>query len=107
MTAAHIELETGRTHQIRKHAARHRMPVVGDRRYGDQWGNAWPRLALHADQLHFTHPKTGVRHCIQSPIPDDLASLWALAGLLMSHYCNSRPLLSQEVHWAVSFAPST
>lgn len=54
------ELETGRTHQIRRHAALAKMPIVGDRRYGDpahadmivaRYGI--DRLALHAGRLRF------------------------------------------------------
>ena len=57
-----IELETGRTHQIRVHMAAIKHPCVGDSMYG-----AYPKLAgklelhrqwLHATQLTFRHPKT-------------------------------------------------
>jgi len=80
MSAVHIQLDTGRTHQIRKHAAFHQTPLLGDRRYGAQWGCAWPRLALHAYRLEFTHPKTQKPISIQSPTPSDLKELWTLAG---------------------------
>jgi 23S rRNA pseudouridine1911/1915/1917 synthase len=74
---AEIELETGRTHQIRVHMAAIRHPCVGDRMYG-----ADPVLAaslgldrqwLHAVKLGFAHPADGHRVDYQSPYPADLA----------------------------------
>src|SRR5205085_4465048 len=47
---------TGRTHQIRVHAAEHGFPVLGDDLYG---GSPWPRLCLHAAELRLNHPVTG------------------------------------------------
>ncbi len=72
-----IELETGRTHQIRVHMAAHRHPCAGDPLYG-----AEPTLSarlglsrqwLHARQLSFDHPATGDRVTFTSPYPADLA----------------------------------
>ena len=56
-TAVSVELETGRTHQIRVQFASRKMPLVGDRRYGApaEFGNT---LALCATKLNFKHPKT-------------------------------------------------
>jgi len=53
-----IEAEplTGRTHQIRVHAAEHGFPVLGDILYG---GSPAPRVFLHAEELAFSHPVTG------------------------------------------------
>lgn len=48
--------ETGRTHQIRVHAAAQGCPILGDTLYG---GRNAPRLCLHAERLSFTHPATG------------------------------------------------
>jgi len=79
-TAARLVPHTGRLHQIRWHAAMAGMPVLGDRRYGEQAALEWPRLALHAEQLAFAHPLTGARLHIQAPIPDDLRTLWESAG---------------------------
>ena len=49
---------TGRTHQIRVHAAEHGFPILGDTLYG---GTPWPRVCLHATSLTLTHPKRGER----------------------------------------------
>ncbi len=72
-------LETGRTHQIRRHAADAGHPVLGDRRHGGAAGRAWKRLALHAESLGFRHPVTGEEVELVSELPDDLAPLVARA----------------------------
>ncbi len=73
-----VELETGRTHQIRVHFAAMRHPLVGDLAYG-----ADPTLAeraslarqwLHAVRLSFAHPVTGAEVTVESAYPEDLAS---------------------------------
>lgn len=59
---------TGRTHQIRVHAAHVdglNAPIVGDNLYGKRGR----RLMLHAESVQFTHPITNVRVTIYSPIP--------------------------------------
>ena len=72
-----VQLETGRTHQIRVHMSALRHPCVGDLTYG-----ADPTLAarlglqrqwLHAVRLAFEHPSTGQRVTFESPYPPDLA----------------------------------
>jgi 23S rRNA pseudouridine1911/1915/1917 synthase len=71
-----IELETGRTHQIRVHMAAQRHPCVGDTMYG-----ADPSLSarlglsrqwLHAHRLGFEHPRTREYVSFESPYPADL-----------------------------------
>lgn len=80
MTAVECTLHTGRTHQIRVHAALAGRPIIGDRRYGGDAGRRWPRLALHAWKLAFEHPISGAPVALTAPIPDDLRDLWKQAG---------------------------
>jgi 23S rRNA pseudouridine1911/1915/1917 synthase len=81
LSVLRVTLETGRTHQIRLHAAGAGFPVVGDRRHGGAAGRLWPRLALHAFELAFPHPRTGARVEVSAPIPEDLAPLIERAGV--------------------------
>jgi 23S rRNA pseudouridine1911/1915/1917 synthase len=67
-----VRLETGRTHQIRVHLAAIGLPVVGDPVYGAP-DPALGRQFLHATRLAFTHPFTGGRVEVESPLPADLA----------------------------------
>ena len=67
-----VRLETGRTHQIRVHLAAIGLPVVGDPLYGAP-DPALGRQFLHATRLAFTHPFTGERVEVESPLPADLA----------------------------------
>jgi 23S rRNA pseudouridine1911/1915/1917 synthase len=67
-----VRLETGRTHQIRVHLAAIDLPVVGDPVYGVP-EPALDRQFLHASRLAFTHPFTGERVDVESPLPNDLA----------------------------------
>lgn len=73
-TLVHIELETGRTHQIRVHLAYIHYPVVGDPEYGKKspWIN---RQALHAERLTLSHPRTQEIITWQSVVPEDLQQL--------------------------------
>ena len=77
-----VELETGRTHQIRVHFSALRHPLVGDLTYG-----ADPTLAarlemsrpwLHALELRFHHPATNMPLDFRAPYPEDLKSALAL-----------------------------
>lgn len=86
-----FRLETGRTHQIRVHAAYAGHALAGDPVYGGarrasaaalpEGGAAalaaFPRQALHAARLGFTHPASGARLVFDSPLPADLAGLVA------------------------------
>jgi 23S rRNA pseudouridine1911/1915/1917 synthase len=65
-----VELETGRTHQIRVHAAVLGLPVVGDHRYGREDDDDDGRLMLHAWRLGFAHPRTGALVEVESAAPD-------------------------------------
>ena len=73
-----FDIETGRTHQIRIHAAKGLgCPLVGDSLYGDaaRDRHVWPRptrTLLHAVTLVFPHPVTGRRMAFSSVPPKDL-----------------------------------
>jgi len=70
--------QTGRTHQIRVHAAWLGHPILGDDRYGDFEVNrsfkkrGIKRLFLHAFKLEFTHPASGKPLIITAPVPVDM-----------------------------------
>ncbi len=68
-----VELETGRTHQIRVHLEAIGHPVVGDPVYGHGPELGLERQFLHASRLAFPHPWTGEPVDISSPLPEDLA----------------------------------
>jgi 23S rRNA pseudouridine955/2504/2580 synthase len=83
-----VTLETGRTHQIRRHLAAIGHPVAGDRKYGDfgfnrearaRWG--LKRLFLHAERLELPHPESGARVKLESPLPAELADVLRRAGI--------------------------
>ena len=76
-TLLDVQLETGRTHQIRVHLAAVRHPVVGDLIYGRAQDPMPPRMFLHAAHLSFTHPATGEWVSFDAPLPDDLAAFLA------------------------------
>lgn len=73
--------KTGRTHQIRVHAAWLGHPIVGDERYGLSETNkafkkrGYKRLFLHAAKLEFKHPVTEQILSISAPLPQDLEEL--------------------------------
>jgi 23S rRNA pseudouridine1911/1915/1917 synthase len=69
-----VKLETGRTHQIRVHLAAIDLPVAGDPVYGRPRELGLERQFLHAARLAFTHPFTGGRVDVESPLPSDLAA---------------------------------
>lgn len=75
MSHLEVELQTGRTHQIRRHAADAGHPVIGDRRHGGAAGRLWPRLALHAARLELPHPVSGAPLRLEAPLPEDLRGL--------------------------------
>jgi 23S rRNA pseudouridine1911/1915/1917 synthase len=82
-TLARVELETGRTHQIRVHMASIGCPVVGDLVYNfKSTGSESARHklglkghALHAFQLSFVHPATSQLLEFEAPLPDDFQQL--------------------------------
>ncbi len=74
-------LRTGRTHQIRVHAAHIGHPLVGDALYGGAPAAGMTRQALHAFQLAFRHPADGRAMQFQVPPPQDLLDALAAWGL--------------------------
>lgn len=80
LLAAFLSPVTGRTHQLRRHAAQAGLPILGDRRYGGDAGGWLERLALHATRLELVHPVTGAPLAFTSPIPPDLEAVWQTAG---------------------------
>jgi len=87
LSVLELELETGRTHQIRVHLKHVRHPLVGDPVYGEaRWKGlpkrvrrplaSFPRPALHAWRLAFAHPADGRRVAFEAPVPEDLVELW-------------------------------
>jgi RluA family pseudouridine synthase len=64
-----VTLETGRRNQIRVHLAEAGHPVLGDTMYGRGFDPEFPRLALHARQLGFVHPRSGKRVTFVADVP--------------------------------------
>ena len=79
-TLMEVTLHTGRTHQIRVHAAHAGHPVAGDEKYGDaafneaMRGLGLRRMFLHAHSLSFSWPRGG-EFSINTPLPAELAAL--------------------------------
>ena len=93
MSLVRLNLETGRTHQIRVHMAHLGFPLLGDPLYGRRLHGLidldddaaelvaqFPRQALHAERLSLVHPRTGETCTWQSPWPDDFAGLVEALG---------------------------
>ena len=83
-----LQLETGRTHQIRVHMAHIQHPLLGDTVYGGRAhipagiGDAlvaaiqgFRRQALHAERLSFEHPRSRQPVSFEAPLPADFAAL--------------------------------
>ncbi len=68
-------LETGRTHQIRVHAAYLGHPLAGDFLYGEELPGTIDRPALHSAKLTFRHPITGRQMSFAQPLPPDMRQL--------------------------------
>ncbi len=66
-----INLETGRTHQIRVHFAFLGTPLYGDRMYGREHPLI-ERQALHCGKVSFNHPVTGKEIKLEAPLPEDM-----------------------------------
>ena len=72
-----LELDSGRTHQIRVHMAHLGCPLTGDFLYGTEDQSLISRPALHSARLSLTHPVTGASMCWELPLPPDMAALLA------------------------------
>lgn len=72
-TLLRLELQTGRTHQIRVHLAHLGHPVLGDRQYGG--AARLTRQALHAGALRFLQPSSQEPVEVSAPLPADMAAL--------------------------------
>ncbi|HPF73887.1 MAG: RluA family pseudouridine synthase [Rhodanobacteraceae bacterium] len=75
-----VRIDTGRTHQIRVHAAHLGHPVAGDDKYGDREANrrlrekaGLKRLFLHAASLEFALDEGRRPYLLNAPLPDDLS----------------------------------
>lgn len=86
-----VQLETGRTHQIRVHMSYLRHPIVGDQVYAGRHRNPagasaelleflqkFKRQALHAWRLSFAHPRTAEEVSFEAPLPEDMLHLITL-----------------------------
>jgi 23S rRNA pseudouridine955/2504/2580 synthase len=77
-TLMEVDIPTGRTHQIRVHAAFAGHPLLGDDKYGDRERNAefkrhgLKRTFLHALSLAFDWPGSGVPFHVSAPLPAEL-----------------------------------
>jgi 23S rRNA pseudouridine955/2504/2580 synthase len=87
-TLLEVTIETGRTHQIRRHLAAIGHPVVGDAKHGDFVFNrqaraksGLKRMFLHAAFLSFPHPITGKRLQFQVPLPSELVETLVRSGI--------------------------
>jgi len=72
-----VEPETGRTNQIRIHFAQINHPILGERRFafGKSFNVKFKRLALHASEIKFIHPKTKKPMEFYCKLPDDMSKL--------------------------------
>lgn len=97
-THIRVQLETGRTHQIRVHMAHINFPLLGDPVYGGRFRippatnptliqslKEFPRQALHARFLELEHPVTGKKIRWESELPEDM--VWMLS--LLRQDCES------------------
>lgn len=87
-TLLELSIETGRTHQIRRHLEAIGHPVVGDGKYGDfpfnriaqrQWGLR--RMFLHSLRLSLSHPLTKKRLALVAALPEELSAALPRAGI--------------------------
>lgn len=75
LSLVQLQLETGRTHQIRVHMTSIGHPLIGDTLYNPETA-LMNRQALHSYRLAFTHPVTGVSLEFTSPLPEDMVEFF-------------------------------
>lgn len=89
LSLVEFQLETGRTHQIRVHMDYKKTPIVGDQVYGRSRNHnlsnfsddtkecirSFPRQALHAKRISFTHPITDEQMNFEIDLPSDMENL--------------------------------
>ena len=66
----HVEIMTGRHHQIRAQLARIGCPIRGDLKYGAKRSNPDGSISLLARRVEFTHPVSKQPICVEAPLPD-------------------------------------
>jgi len=109
-----VELETGRTHQIRVHFEAAGHPVLGDRVYGERNRESRagtlesktleiPRQMLHARRLGFPHPRTGKPVRAEAPLPEDFVAV--LEELRRKSKAEGRRLKAEEKKKTPRVAP--
>ena len=83
----HLTPHTGRKHQLRRHMAHLRHPIIGDTTHGDGKQNRFMRehsginrLWLIAKKLAFNHPRTGERISVETELETEWLELFALLG---------------------------
>ena len=102
-THVRVNLDTGRTHQIRVHLSHVRYPIVGDRVYGGrliippaaaaefaQTLRGFTRQALHAARLSFEHPRSRKKIACEAPLPADMRELLTALELDLTQHANAR-----------------
>ena len=93
VTVLALELETGRTHQIRVHMAHIHHPVVGDQVYSSgKNALGMEGQALHGWRLQLTHPVTGEPMSFEAPLPEDMRRALKRLG-----YPDEFPLPKEEI----------
>jgi len=100
-TLIEVQLETGRTHQIRVHLASRGHPITGDPKYGARRRlppspsaglatsiSSFSRQALHARRLEFVHPVSYEKMSFEAPLPDDMSALIAALERDLTEHAN-------------------
>mgnify|MGYP002277780736 CR=1 FL=1 len=87
---------TGRTHQLRVHAAAIGCPIVGDGKYGAAAAHVEgvsPKLHLFCRSMTFPHPKTGKMTTLSAPLAGHMKDTWAFFSFDANAFCDWPELL--------------